>query len=345
MRATDGMSSAVEFLMIIGQCLDASPAMMTAISSQRKIDYRYAFHKEPFGMRALNPDHLRTFVEVVGHGSFSAAAQRLSLTQPAVSQHIRALERRFGVRLVERVRKRARATTAGEELLKHARQIEAVFDRTVAALAAHRNEVVGRVRLGTGATACIYLLPPILRRLRQRFPRLEIAVKTGNTPDILRALDENALDLALVTLPAPGRNFDVTPIRDDELVAIFPRDGARLPAAASPAFLSERPVVLYETGGNARRVIDDWFVRAGLSLQPVMELGSVEAIKRLVAAGLGCAVLPRIAVGGGRGDGFRVRPLSPRLHRGLATVVRHDKVMDRGLREMMRALQSLKRSS
>jgi DNA-binding transcriptional LysR family regulator len=180
--------------------------------------------------------------------------------------------------------------------------------------------------------------------LRQRFPRLEIVVRTGNTPDILRQVEDNALDVGLVTLPAPGRMFNITPIHDDELVAIFPGDGGRLPSVATASFLNGRPILVYESGGNARRVIDDWFLRAGLSLGPVMELGNVEAIKQLVVAGLGCAVLPRIAVvGSGRGE-FRVRPLSPRLYRRLGIVVRRDKVMDRGLRQMIRALETLKQS-
>ncbi len=293
-------------------------------------------------MRALNPDHLAALSEVVAVGSFSGAAQRLSLTQPAVSQQIRQLERRLGVRLIERVGKRARPTAAGAELLKHARQIEAAFDAAIAAVAAHRDDVVGRVRLGTGATACIYLLPRLLRSLRTRYPRLDIVVKTGNTPDILRDLEDNALDVALVTLPAPGRNFAVTPVLDDEFVAIFPV-GERAPAIATPASLAERSVVLYEPGGHTQRLVADWFVRAGLSLRPVMELGSVEAIKRLVAAGLDCAILPRIAVTEDARDGqFRIRPLSPRLYRKLGVVIRRDKPVGRSLREVVRALHGLR---
>jgi DNA-binding transcriptional LysR family regulator len=293
-------------------------------------------------MRALNPDHLATLSEVIAVGSFSAAAQRLSLTQPAVSQQIRQLERRLGVRLIERVGKRARPTAAGAELLKHARHIEAAFDTAIAAVAAHRDDVVGRVRLGTGATACIYLLPRLLRSLRTRYPRLDIVVKTGNTPDILRDLEDNALDVALVTLPAPGRNFAVTPVLDDEFVAIFPV-GERAPAIATPASLAERSVVLYEPGGHTQRLVADWFVRAGLSLRPVMELGSVEAIKRLVAAGLDCAILPRIAVTEDAKDGqFRIRPLSPRLFRKLGVVIRRDKPLGRSLREVVRALHGLR---
>jgi DNA-binding transcriptional LysR family regulator len=96
--------------------------------------------------------------------------------------------------------------------------------------------------------------------------------------------------------------------------------------------------VLYEAGGHARRVVDDWFMRAGHSPKPVMELGSVEAIKKLVGAGMGCAVLPQLALAGRAGDRLIARALTPRLHRRLALVLRRDKQLDRGLRAFVKAL-------
>jgi DNA-binding transcriptional LysR family regulator len=105
--------------------------------------------------------------------------------------------------------------------------------------------------------------------------------------------------------------------------------------------LAKLPVVLY-AGGNTRRIVDQWFARAGISVAPVMELGSVEAIKELVGAGLGCAVLPGSAV---RKTGERVpivaRRLSPKLQRKLGLVVRKDKPLTRGLQATIKALQSL----
>src|SRR5262249_28662761 len=148
---------------------------------------------------------------------------------------------------------------------------------------------------------------PVLRELRRRFPAVEIVVRTGNTPDVLRALDDNLLDLALVTLPAPGRVFAAEKLVDDEIVAVFAA-GAEPPHAATAAVLAQRPVLLYEPGGNARRVIDDWFRRAGISLKPVMELGNIEAIKPLIAAGLGCGLLPGLAMAG-EDRGLVARPL------------------------------------
>ena len=295
-------------------------------------------------MRSLNLDHLRAFGEVVAAGGFSAAAARLNLTQPAVSLQVRQLEQRLGVELIERVGRRATPTAAGRELLAHMRAIEGAVAEATEAMAAHATGVAGRVRLGTGATACIYLLPPVLRRLRKRFPGLEIVVSTGNTPDMLRAIEENAIDLGLVTLPAAGRALQVTPLVEDEMVAIAGPEERRLPARVTPAALAELPLVLYEPGANTRRVVDDWFMAAGLSLKPAMQLGSVEAIKQLVGAGLGLGLLPRMAVAdrASRG-GLAVRSLTPRLDRQLGLVLRRDKPQSRALREVLAALHRLGR--
>ena len=287
-------------------------------------------------MRELNLDHLHTFANVVDLKSFSAAAVRLNLTQPAVSLQIRQLERRLGIRLLERVGKKARPTPAGQEFLRYVHRIEAAITDAMGAMAQYRADGIGRVRLGTGATACIYVLPPILRDLRTRYPGLEIIVRTGNTPDILRGVEENTVDIALVTLPAPGRMFQVTPVMDEEQMAIFPAEGLPPPPKVTPAVLMEWPLVLYEAEGHSRRLINDWFLSAGLVPKPIMELGSVEAIKELVGAGLGCAVLPSLAVtGSGARDAFLARPLSPPLRRQLGLVLRRDKVLDASLRAVI----------
>jgi DNA-binding transcriptional LysR family regulator len=293
-------------------------------------------------MSRLSLDQLHTFSHVVELGSFSAAARRLNLTQPAVSLQIKHLESRLGVRLIERIGRRAQPTAAGRDLIGHVQRIDEAVTGALNAAAYHRDGGTGRLRLGTGATACIYLLPPVLRALRQKFPSLEIVVSTGNTPDILSSLEDNAIDLALVTLPAPGRNFQVMWTRDDELVAIFPPGADALPARITATFLAGQPLVLYEAGGHARRVIDDWFMRAGLAPKPIMELGSVEAIKKLVGAGMGCTVLPQLALAdGARRDRMLARALTPRLRRTLALVLRRDKQLDRGLRAFVKTLTAL----
>ncbi|MGY3697896.1 DNA-binding transcriptional LysR family regulator [Bradyrhizobium sp. USDA 3240] len=292
-------------------------------------------------MKNLNLDYLESFAVVIECGSFSTAAERLQLTQPAVSLQVRQLEKSLNATLIERVGRRARPTAAGVALLSHAQQITAAVTSAVDAVAQQTTGTAGRVRLGTGATACIFLLPPILKELRTALPSLEITVTTGNTVEIARAVEDNTIDIGLVTLPVSGRSFEITPVMNDEFVLIAPYD-MKLPARITPEVLASRPVLLFEPGGNTRRTADEWLARGGVSLKPLMSLGSVEAIKEMVRAGLGCAILPGMAVPANtKQRDLIVRSLSPKLHRRLAVVIRRDKRLDRGLRQTLSALKAL----
>jgi len=283
---------------------------------------------------------LQTLAEVTQAGSFMAAAKKLRLTQPAVSLRIRGLEQLVGQRLIERVGRKASPTTAGAMLLGFAKQIEATLDEAMRALAQQSASVSGQVRLGTGATACIYLLPPILRAVKDRYPGIEIAVRTGNSGEILSALNDNELDVAVITLPAVGRSFEIKVLIEDEMVAAFAADD--VPAGKlDPAYFARQPVILlYEPAGNSRRVIDHWFRQGGELARPGMELGNIEAIKKMVGAGLGVSIIPSLAMG--EGDmGLAVRSLSPRLYRRIGMVLRRDKVPDGALRAVIKALNGI----
>lgn len=295
-------------------------------------------------MRGLNLDQLITFATVVEHGGFTEAAGRLGLTQPAVSMQIRNLEERFGVRLVERVGKRALPTAAGRDLLPFIRRLREEMEAASAAMGRHRAGQVGRVRIGTGATACIYRLPPILTALRNAHPGLEIIVVTGNTPDILDAVEGGTLDLALVTLPAGRPGLSIEPVCAEELVCVGPRGDASPPEQAiAPTALADETLILYERGGTMRAVIDGWFMAGGIQPRPSMELGNVEAIKNLVAAGLGRSILPSVTVAGPQDcDRFAVQALTPPLIRTLGLVLRRDKVLDTGVRAMVKAITDMR---
>ncbi len=294
-------------------------------------------------MREPTLRQLRTFLSVVESGGITAAALSLGLTQPAASQQLRELERAMGVRLLERVSGRAVPTAAGRALMEPARRACVAVDDARAVATAHRSGDAGRVRLGTGATASIHLLPPVLAELNERMPGLEVIVATGNTPDMLRRVEEGDLDAALVTMPAAlGPSLIAMPVATDPLVALLPE--AMLPAGRrtlSAADLERLPLILYEAGANTRAIIDAWFRRGGRVPRPIMELGSVEAIKVLVSSGRGCSVLPALALGRDVG-GAVIRPLRPPLLRQLAVVLRKEKVIDRGLGRLLDALNARK---
>ncbi|SFO71701.1 DNA-binding transcriptional regulator, LysR family [Variovorax sp. OK605] len=304
--------------------------------------------------KTLNLDQLKSFGLVIETGSFSAAADRLGVSQPAVSLQIRQLERRLAVRLIERVGKRAKATPAGMELLRHMPHIDTAVENAIDALADHASGVAGRVRLGTGATACLHFLPAVLRTLREQFPELSVVVSTGNTEDQARKVEENSLDLALVTLPAAGRSLAAMPVLEDEFVAIGPVSGpvsgpmsgpvgsargASLKAKLTPAELGALPLVLFEPAANTRKLVDRWFAAGAVHPQPVMELGSVEAMKEMVAAGLGYGIVPGMSMTGrGAHPGLKTHRLNPRMQRTLAIVVRRDKPVNKALRVVLDAI-------
>lgn len=178
-------------------------------------------------MTTLNLGNLATFRLVVQRGSFSAAADILGLSQPAVSLQVRQLEQFLQTRLIERTGRGIKATAAGMALLAHGDNIERAVSAAVLSVSEFSREISGAITLGTGATACIHLLPPVLQQLRQAHPLLTVGVTTGNTLDIVRAVEENRLDLGLVTLPAHGRNLAIAPLVEEEFVFILPADRMR----------------------------------------------------------------------------------------------------------------------
>jgi len=277
-------------------------------------------------MRSLNLDQLRTLMEVVALGSFSAAARRLNLTQPAVSLQIRELEGRCGVRLVERIGRRVLPTAAGRDLIAHAERIVTEADRALAAMRRHKGGEVGCVHLGTGPTALAYLLPPVLQRLREQHPGIDLVVTTGTTNDIAEQISANSLDLGLTALPVEGDEFVTTPVRTDEMVAILPATESEIPLAITPSEVERRPLILEYQRVAHSQLSRAWLRAGGVAVRPALEFDSVDAIKNAVAAGLGMALIPSPAVTHGPPvNSIVVRPLDPRLIRTLGLVQRRDK--------------------
>jgi len=292
-------------------------------------------------MATLNLDHLVTFRMVISRGSFSGAAEALGISQPAVSLQIRQLEQVFQVRLIARTSRGIKPTPAGMTLSEHSMKIDAAVGAAVESVSLHSDEITGTVVVGTGATACIHLLPPLLQQLRLRHPLLKVDVRTGNTSDIVRGVEENRIDIGLVTLPAAGKCLSVSPLGTDEFVVIMEKDlSGRSAKALSPDDLLPLPLIIFEPGSGTRSLIDEWFRDAGYAARPVMELGSIEAIKRMVRAGLGYSIVPRMAVDVmEEREGLSLHSMVPPHYRTLGTIMREDRIVSRGINEVLKQLQ------
>lgn len=293
-------------------------------------------------MRNLNLDQLQALVEVVELGSISAAAKRLNLTQPAVSLQIRELESRLGMPLLRRAGRRTMPTSAGRELADHARDIFETTRRALTVVRRHRDGSLGRVRIGAGNVALRYFLLPVLQRLRREHPAIELAVSTGSTPEIAERLSRNEIDLGFTGLPVDGDLFEPAHIRDMNLVAILPARGVDLPSVASPRDIEGWPLIMLPQHSNLAQLARDWLRAGGVELRPAMEIDDIHAIREVVAAGLGVALIPEVALRGGeRVDGLDSRPLDPPLSLRLGLIRRRNAPDDPALGIVRDAIMSL----
>lgn len=295
-------------------------------------------------MRSLNLDQLRTFVEVVALGNFSAAARQLNLTQPAVSLHVRGLEQRFGIRLVERVGRRAYATVAGRDLADQARHLFQDCEAVESMMCRFREGWLGRVRISAGLSALTYALPSALRKIRVEHPGIDLLVNFLSTRDSVDSVMENAIDLALVTLPIKAPRLQITPLRAGKLVAILPVGTKAIPDAVTPRYAARQSLILEHPRGAVQALIMRWLSgQMPLSNQPML-LGTVEAMKSVVSSGLGMSIVPDIAVAEPIPN-IVVRPLKPSISSTLALIERPDKESDRALGIVRAALLELKSGS
>jgi len=258
-----------------------------------------------------------------------------------VGLEFRKLEGRVGVRLVERLGKRAFATEAGRALVEHGGRLAAEAERALVTMRRHREGWLGRVRIGTSFVILNYLLPPILKKLRREHPDLEIGISLGSSAQKVEQLLRNEIDLGIVALPVTDPHLEVTVLRHDRMMGVLPPK-AKAPARLKPADFARWPLILDAPGSRMGRIVRDWFAADEAAPRPAMEVGDIHAIKTLVAAGVGASVLPMDALGfeAKRGE-VAIRPLFPPARYSIGLVQRRDKPNDPALALMRAALMTL----
>jgi DNA-binding transcriptional LysR family regulator len=306
-----------------------------------QIDCYDRFHNGDLEMRGLNLDQLRTLLTVIESGSFSAAARKLHLSQPAVSVQIRELERRFAVKLIERFGKQAHATPPGRDLANAAEQIFTACDGAEAAMQRYRDGWIGRVRIGTTITAQMYLLPPVLRRVSQDHPGVDLHIRNLPTGESIAAILQNEIDLAIVTMPVDQAQVIVTPLVSESMVAIYAAGTRDLPDTTTPQHVLQQPLVLEHVNAGVYHLVMNWLADHGAAPRVRMHLGTIEAVKSAVASGLGMSIVPKMAAGWHEND-LVVRPLHPPLERTLALVEHHSKPNEPAIEIVRNALLGLK---
>ncbi|HEU5130793.1 MAG TPA: LysR family transcriptional regulator [Pyrinomonadaceae bacterium] len=237
---------------------------------------------------------LRAFVAIAESGTFTAGALRVHVTQAAISMQIRQLETEIGAKVFVRAPRHVILTEAGEQLLRRARHILREHDAALDEIAELAGAERGRLRIGSASAMVLTeQLPSILKELRKQHPAAEISVTSGTSEVLVDQILAGEVDVAFVSLPVDVRGIKTERLSEDQLVAIAsPHHKLAKQRTVSAYTLAGERLILGERGGNTRRLIDQFFAQAGVSLHVAMELSRQQAIKRMVEEDMGVGIVP-----------------------------------------------------
>jgi len=239
---------------------------------------------------------LKVFESVARHLNYTRAAAELHLTQPAVSMQVKQLEGSLGAVLFEQLGKRIHLTEAGKEVLGYARNITQQLDELEAVLNRQKGLAGGRLRISVATTAN-YFVPTLLGSFSRRYPDITVSLDVTNRETLLRQLSENLVDLVIMGRPPAEADVEAEVFMENPLVIVAPPEHALARVKKIPLKrLQEEVFLVREPGSGTRIAMERFFSERGMHLRTGMEVGSNEAIKQSVQAGLGLGLLSRATV-------------------------------------------------
>jgi DNA-binding transcriptional LysR family regulator len=226
-------------------------------------------------------------------GSFTAAGEKLHVSQSAISRQILLLEEELGEPVFHRIGRRIRITPAGESLLQLSHRVFRDLQETVSTISDKRESLSGTMRLVGGMTVCLYVFPALLAEVRRVHPHLDMKVTVGSAERSIAMLRSGAGDLGMITLPVEATDLVSVPVLEEELLLItYPAHPLAKKKTITPADLDKQDFVIFETGSITRRLVESFFAREGVEAEIIMETENVEIIKAMVRNGLGISIIP-----------------------------------------------------
>jgi DNA-binding transcriptional LysR family regulator len=243
---------------------------------------------------------LHIFCKVVELRSFSKAASTVYLSQPTVSSHIKDLEDHFECRLIDRLGREVAPTKAGELLYTYAAKIIALKDEAEKALAEFQGKIKGHLTIGGSTIPSGHILPPLLGKFKEAYPEVTVTLIEGDTAGIIQATIEGGVELGIVGARAREARLVQEKIMDDEMILVVQANHkwADRKRVTIKDLLSER-FIMRERGSGTRRSIEQVLDKSGhwvRHLNVVAEMGSTEAVRQGVKAGVGVSILSECAV-------------------------------------------------
>ncbi len=239
----------------------------------------------------MDTNSIKAFIAVAETMSVTKAAQRLFLTQPAISRRIAQLEDQLGVKLFDRVNKKMYLTVPANELFPRCKQIIADIDFAAQQASTLGNRVMGPLTIGMSHHISLYRAPQNLKRYQDLYPDVELHLEFINSEDAIQRVARGQLELAMVTLPPrPMPNLDFIAVWRDELYIAVPNTSEY--RNISFAQLSKKPVILPHINSTTRKNIDQTFKNCNLTYAHITETSNFEVIAKMLETGLGWSVLP-----------------------------------------------------
>ena len=272
--------------------------------------------------------------------SFTKAAESLHMTQPAVTFQVRQLEEQFNTRLFDRTHNRISLTEAGQRVYEYADRIFELYAEMENAVRDMTGEISGMLVIGASTTIAEYMLPSLLGDFKKQYPDINVHLKVSNSDGIVSMVENNDIDLGVVEAPVMNKNLVVEECRKDRLVAIVPPQHA-LASQQSVAVkeLLENAYIAREEGSGNSEFIQEYLAELGLPSSEVhvsMELGSPEAIKGAVEAGMGISIVSEVNIHKELQLGSLVAlELDPPLERPFSFVHQKQKFRQRAMDELL----------
>ena len=288
----------------------------------------------------MSDRRLQVFHTVARLLSFTKAAEHLHMTQPAVTFQVRQLEEQFNTRLFDRTHNRISLTEAGQRVYEFADRIFELYAEMENAVRDMTGEISGMLVIGASTTIAEYMLPSLLGDFKKQYPDINVHLKVSNSDGIVSMVENNDIDLGVVEAPVMNKNLVVEECRKDRLVAIVPPQHA-LASLETVAIkdLLENAYIAREEGSGTREVIQEYLTDLGMQASDVhisMELGSPEAIKGAVEAGMGVSIVSEVTIHKELQLGSLVAlDLDPPIQRPFSFVHQKQKFRQRAMDELL----------
>ncbi len=249
----------------------------------------------------MSDRRLKVFHAVAKLLSFTKAAESLHMTQPAVTFQVRQLEEYFNTRLFDRTHNKVNLTPAGNKVYEFADRIFDLYDEMENSVRELTGEISGALTIGASTTIAEYMLPTLLGQFKAKYPEINIRLKVSNTEGIVSMVEHNVIDLGVVEASVSNKNLIVEMCHDDQLVVVAPpsHELSKQSSPVKPEQLKALPFICREEGSGTREVIMEYLHDNDVSnteMNFCLELGSPEALKGAVEAGMGISILSRSTI-------------------------------------------------